>query len=209
MAQIRDWEHHRQMAIRLLEKRTGEGLSVWNARVAKARPKDKDALRAWLKAQGVDGYAAMLLVMERFGYPDYATATSAELVDAQSEGRPALRKIYDRIIKAATSLGDVAVQTRKTYVSLVTPRRTFARVQPAKDHVKLALRLDGRKPGGRLSRSRVHDTMAVEVALSSSSDVDKDVIALLREAYEESEPNRGSSRPSLHDLPEEAAGRKG
>jgi len=186
MAQIRDWEHHRQMSIRLLEKRTGEGLAVWNARIAKAKPKDKDALRAWLTTQGVDGYARMLLVMERFGYPDYATASSDDLVDAQYAGRPALRKVYDRVITAASGLGDVVVQTRKTYVSLVAPRRTFARVQPAKDHVKLALRLEGRKPGGRLTRSKVHDTMDVEVMLAAAAEVDKDVIALMREAYEES-----------------------
>lgn len=186
MAQIRDWEHHRQMSIRLLETRTGEGLAVWNARVAKQRPKNKDALRAWLTSQGVDGYARMLLVMEHFGYPEYATASADQLVDAQYEGKPQLRKVYDKIIKAASRLGDVTVQTRKTYVSLVSPRRTFARVQAAKDHVKVALRLEGRRPGGRLQRSKVHEDMPVEFTLAGPADVNAEAIALLREAYEES-----------------------
>lgn len=185
MAQIRDWEHHRQMSIRLLEKRTGEGLAVWNARVAKQRPKDKDALRAWLTSQGVDGYARMLLVMERFGYPGYATASADQLVDAQYEGRPRLRKVYDRIIKAASRLGDVTVQARKTYVSLVSPRRTFARVQAAKTRVDLALRLEGRRPGGRLQPSKVHDSMPLQVSFDAPADVDAEALALLREAYEE------------------------
>ncbi|HEX6323090.1 MAG TPA: DUF5655 domain-containing protein [Vicinamibacterales bacterium] len=186
MAKIRDWEHHRRNSIRLLEERTGKGLAVWNARIAKHRPKDKAALRAWLTSQGVDGYPRMLLIMERFGYPDYATRSADQLVDAQYEGRPQLRKVYDKVIAAASRLGDVTVQTRKTYVSLVTPRRTFARVQAAKDHVKVALRLDGRRPGGRLQRSKVHDGMPVEVALATPADVDAGAIALLREAYEES-----------------------
>jgi hypothetical protein len=184
--ETRDWQHQRTMWIRVLEKRTGASLAVWNARVAKQRPKDKAALAAWLSSQGVDGYAQDVLIMERFGYPDWVTTSGAELVNAQYEGRPELRKIYDKVIKTAAGLGEVAVQTRKTYVSLVAPRRTFARVQAAKDHVKLALKLEGRKPGGRLQRSKIHDGMAVEVALTKAADVDKEIAALMRAAYEES-----------------------
>jgi hypothetical protein len=41
-----------------------------------------------------------------------------------------LRPILNAILAAALELGEVIIQARKTYVSLVTPRRTFARVQP-------------------------------------------------------------------------------
>ena len=34
--------------------------------------------------QGVTGYPAMLLVMERFGYPDYLQATADELIEAST-----------------------------------------------------------------------------------------------------------------------------
>ena len=181
----RDWQHQRKMWIGVLESRSGESLATWNARVAKQRPKDRKALAAWLTSQGVTGYAQDVLIMERFGYPEWVTASATQLVDAQYEGRPALRKIYDKVIKTATGLGEVAVQTRKTYVSLVTPRRTFARVQAAKNHVKLALKLEKVKPGGRLQRSKIHEGMAVEVALAKAADVDKEVAALMRAAYEE------------------------
>src|SRR5207247_10963839 len=36
-----------------------------------------------LTKQGVIGYAQTLLVMERFGYPDFMTATADELMDGQ------------------------------------------------------------------------------------------------------------------------------
>ncbi len=57
-------------------------------------------------------------------------------------------------------LGGVIIQARKTFVSLVSPRKTFARVQATtKNRVGLGLRLEGQKPIGRLRPSRIHETM--------------------------------------------------
>lgn len=50
----------------------------------------------------VTGHALVLLVMERFGYPDSVTPTADQLVDAQYAGRHHLRPIYDAILDAAT-----------------------------------------------------------------------------------------------------------
>jgi hypothetical protein len=75
----------------------------------------------------VIGYAQSLLVMERFGYPDFVSATADQLVAGQYTDRPQLRPIFEAIIAAAQRLGAV-VQVRKTYVSLLAPRRSFARV---------------------------------------------------------------------------------
>jgi hypothetical protein len=107
-----------------------EGLVVWNKRINSRRVSDEGSLRAWLTAQHVTGYAQSLLVMERFGYPDFITASADELVGAQYADRAALRPIYEAVISAALQAGEVVTEARKTYVSLVTPRRTFARVQP-------------------------------------------------------------------------------
>lgn len=185
MAMPRSWEAHRQQIVRLLEKRTGEGVAEWNARIAKVKPRDEKALRAWLSKQGVDGYPQTLLVLERFGYPDYLTASADELIDGQYAKRPELRPVYDKLIATLEKLGDVEVQARKTYVSILTPRRTFARVQASKDRVQIALRLDGRKPGGLLERSNVHDSMPVQLSFASAREIDAKAVAVLREAYEE------------------------
>jgi hypothetical protein len=83
-------------------------------------------------------------------------------------------------------LGEVIIQARKTYVSLVTRRRTFARVQPTtRTRVDLGLRLEGQKPGGRLQPSRIHETMQVQIGLTSPEEVDDEVLAWLRKAYEQ------------------------
>lgn len=186
MTKTRDWQRNREMWVRVLEKQTGEGVGVWNRRIGKQRLRDERSLRAWLTGQGVTGYAQSLLVMERFGYPDFVLATADQLIEQQYADRPHLRPIYDTIVEAATRCGEVIIQARKTYVSLVSPRRTFARVQPTtKTRVDLGLRLDGRRPRGRLQSSRIHETMRLQVSLAAPDEVDADVQKWLRQAYAE------------------------
>jgi hypothetical protein len=174
------------MSARQLEQRTGQGVEAWNRRIQAEGFDDEKSLRAWLAKEGVTGYAQTLLVMERFGYPDLFVATADELIAGQYADRPHLRPIFDAIITAASALGEVTIQTRKTYVSLVTPRRTFARVQPTtRDRVDLGLRLDGQKPGGRLVPSRIQETMQVQIGLTSPEQVDAEVLDWLQKAYEQ------------------------
>jgi hypothetical protein len=143
MAQTRDWQDMKTMSARLLQERTGQDVDTWNRRIRKEKISAEPQLRAWLTKHGVTGYAQSLLVMERFGYPDFLLATADELIQGQYADRPQLRPIFDAIIAAAAGLGAVTIQTRKTYVSLVSPRRTFARVQPTtKNRVDLGLRLE-------------------------------------------------------------------
>jgi hypothetical protein len=182
----RDWQRNRDMWVRVLENRTGEGVDAWMRRIRARRIRNEQDLRLWLTKEGVTGYAQSLLVMERFGYPDFLRATADELIEQQYEDRPHLRPIYDAIVSAAGQCGEVVVQARKTWVSLVTPRRTFARVlAPTRARVDLGLRLENRRPGGRLQRSRIHETMPLQVSLTRVAEVDSGVVRWLQQAYDE------------------------
>ena len=186
MSRIRDWGAMKEMCARLLKERTGEDVDTWNQRIRRAELKDESELRAWLAAKDITGYAQRLLVMERFGYPDFLLASADELVDGQYADRPQLRPIYDAIIVAAGGLGEVVIQARKTYVSLVSPRRTFARIQPTtKSRVDLALRLDERMPSGRLQPSKIHETMKLQISLSTVEEVDSEVLDWMQLAFDE------------------------
>jgi hypothetical protein len=67
----------------------------------------------------------------------------------------------------------------------VTPKRTFARVQPTtKNRVDLGLRLEGQAPGGRLQPSRIHETTPLQISLSSVEEFDSEVLEWLSKAYE-------------------------
>jgi hypothetical protein len=183
MTTIRDWQENRAMWVRVLEKQTNQKLEPWNRVVRETLITNEHDLRAWLTDHGVTGYAQTLLVMERFGYPDFLTATAEELIARQYEGRSHLRTIYDAIIDAARECGAIIIQARKTYVSLVAPRRTFARIKPVRNQVDLGLRLKKCEPIGRIEPARIHHTMTVQIGLTSLQDVDPKVRYLLTQAY--------------------------
>ena len=186
MSQLLDWRHFNAQHARLLERQTGEGLAIWNARIAELNPPDEAALRAWLAERGITGYARGLLVRERFGHPDFLTATADELVDGQYADRPDLRAIYDAILLAVEDFGPVTVQTRKGYVSLVGPKRTFARVIPAtRTRLDVGVRLDEGKASPRLTPSRIHETMRWQLSLSTLADLDEEALRLLKLAYDQ------------------------
>jgi hypothetical protein len=186
MQEVRDWQQNKAMWIRVLEESTGETVEAWNRRIQREGFREEQSLRTRLAQQGVTGYAQTLLVMERFGYPDFITASADQLIDGQYADRPHLRPIFDTIIHAASALGEISIQARKTYVSLVSPRRTFARVPPTtKTRLDLALRLAGQQPGGRLRPSTIHATMKLQISLTSVDEVDAEVLSWLRQAYEE------------------------
>lgn len=189
MVRVKSWDEMRAWQIELLERATGEGLDTWKGWIADAglAAGDEAGLRAWLKERGVSGYAQMLLVHETFGYPEFLLKSADQLVEEQYADRPQLRPILDAVLSVAAGLGDeVTIQARKTYVSLVGPRRTFAVVRATtKKRVDLGLRLDGARPDGRLlaAKGLGNDTINVRVALTDPSEVDAEVEALLRRAY--------------------------
>lgn len=184
------WAEMRESITRALIRDTRHDLAWWNERMAAQQAiADEEALRAWLSSEGVTGYQQMLLVMERFGYPDYLLASADELLDGLYADRPQLRPILDAVVAATHALGPVDVQARKTYTALLTPRRTFAAVRPTtRTRIDLVLRLDGATPGGRLldGRNSAGGGLNVRVALQTVADLDDEALDLLRRAYEAS-----------------------
>jgi hypothetical protein len=138
------------------------------------------------------------------------TAEAEQLISGQYADRPHLRPVLDAVLALLPALGPVTVQARKTQVSLVCPRRTFAWVQPTTKHrVDLGLRLAeaepaGRAgpagPAGRLRAARDLGAATVRIPLSEPGDVDDEVLGWLRGAYDENTapppPRRPARRPA-------------
>lgn len=120
------------------------------------------------------------------GRPDFVTADDSQLIDDQYADRPNLRPVLDAVLAALPALGPVTVQPRKTFVSLVTPRRTFAVVQATtRKRVDLGLRLDGTEPHGRLLTARDIGAATMRIELGSPEDFDDEAAGWLRRAYEQ------------------------
>jgi Domain of unknown function (DUF5655) len=183
----KDWREMMADHARLLEKRTGHGVAEWNERVAARGAVTEPELRAWLGTQGVTGYPQNLLVFEKFGYPDFLTASADELIDAQYADRPQLRPVLAAILLVIGGLDGAVVQARKTKISLTTPKRKFAEcAATTRTRVDLFLRIDGEKPSGRLrdAAPREGDVMNLKVALTDPTDVDDEVARALHRAFE-------------------------
>ena len=184
--QTRDWRQHTGWIADLLTRRTGHDLEAWKVRIAAQSFTSEASLRAWLAEQGVTGYPQMLLVMERFGYPDFLLAGADELIEGQYADRPGLRLILDAILTRAASFGELTIQARKGYVSLLTPKRTFAAVQPTtRARVDLGLKLKNPQMRGRFAANSAMGSSVVNarIPLACVDEVDDEVEGWLRQAY--------------------------
>lgn len=188
MAEPRSWTAMWDEYGRRLEEETGDDVGTWNARIRAEAPEDEQGLRAWLDDRDVTGYQQSLLVMERFGYPDFLQMSDAELIDGQYEDREHLRPILDHLLSVVSERHpEVEIVGRKGYVPLHTPRRQFAVVKATtKTRVDLGLRLDGEEPQGRLvpARSLANETINLRIPLEDGDEVDEEVVSWLDEAWE-------------------------
>jgi hypothetical protein len=125
---------------------------------------------------------------------------SEQLIGKQYADRPQLRPVLDAVLAALPALGPVSVQARGTYVSLVSPRRTFAVVQATtKSRVDLGLRLASLPPGGRVCAAKNLGQTTARIPLTSPEEVDEEVLGWLRLAYEQNTapaPPRQARRPA-------------
>lgn len=206
---VKSWQEMRDSCARLLHDRTGQDVGAWRERISAAAQEDRaseSALRKWLSAQGVTGYAQALLVWETFGYPEFLVADAGQLIDKQYADRQHLRPVFDAVVAMLPALpGPVTVQARGTIVSLVSPRRTFAVLKPTtKSRVDLGLRLNGAEiSGGRIAPARDLGQATVRIPLTSPGEVDDEVRAWLTKAYDENTmPSaRESKRPAARPKP--------
>jgi Family of unknown function (DUF5990)/Domain of unknown function (DUF5655) len=141
--------------------------------------------------------------------PGLLSPEAEQLIGGQYADRPHLRPILDAVLAAVPALGEVTVEARRTLVSLVSPRRTFAVVQATtKNRVDLGLRLDtprreDLKPGDRLQAARDLGAATVRIALTEPAELDDEALGWLRRAYEQNTaPPPPRRKPAPRPRPE-------
>ena len=144
--------------------------------------------------------------------PGSLSPEAVELINGQYADRPHLRPILDAVLAALAALGPVTVEARRTLVSLVTPRRTFAIVQATtRNRVDLGLRLngpdglDGPEQGRRLLPAKNLGATTVRIALTDPADLDDVALGWFRLAYEQNTaPPPPRRKPAPRPKPEPA-----
>ena len=171
-----------------LAANTGKTLDQWVSIVKRSGKSKHGEVVSWLKAEhGIThGYANLIA---HTAFKSDAAAQAAGGVDLVSEmfagNKAALRPIFDAIMKAVRAFGPFEETPKKGYLSL---RRStqFATLHPSTaTRFDVGIKLKGVPPSGRLEPAGSWNGMVSHrVRLESASQVDKELIGWLKQAYE-------------------------
>jgi len=174
--------------IQNLPEKTGKSLEEW-LKITRASGLDKHGqiLKMLKTDHGMTHGFANLVAMKSL--QTGVEPSQDDLVEAQYAGAKAdLRPIYEAIAAAVTEFGDdVEISPKKAYVSL-RRNKQFGIVQPStKTRVDVGINLEGVDPTDRLETSGSFNAMVSHrVRLTEESQVDTELIAWLRQAYDAS-----------------------
>ena len=177
-----------QTQIRNIEAQTGKSLDeLIRDGLATGIAKHRELLAYFTNEYGLTyGNANVLAILTRDRMKG-AAGEEENFVNAQYEGKGSLRPIYDALIAAIESFGDdVEIAPKRTYVRL-RRKKQFGLIQPSTaTRVDVGINLKGVEPAGRLEKSGSFNSMVTHrVRLSDAAEVDHDLIAWLRQAYDQ------------------------
>jgi hypothetical protein len=169
---------------RNIEAQTGKSVAAWSEVIARQGLARHGQIVAWLKADHAlsHGYANHI-AKKALAAP---VAAGDDPVAPLFEGKEGLRPLYDALVSAARAFGDdVEIAPKKANVS-VRRAKQFALLQPTtKTRLDLGLILKGVEPIGRLEASGSFNAMFTHrVRLETLADIDAEVLAWLRAAYD-------------------------
>jgi len=174
-----------QTMINNMPEKTGKSLDQWKKILkGKAFAKHSEGVKYLKTEHGVThGFANTIVTLSKED-----NSTSDDLVTNQYKGKESLIPIYEKLIKVVGKLGDdVTITPKKTSVSIIR-KRQFVLIKPAtKARIDLGFKLKDKPTTERLENSGPFGTMCTHrVKLSDPSEVDKELQAWIKEAYDRS-----------------------
>lgn len=166
-----------------LLKNTGKSVDQWADLVRKSGiAKHGDQMKLLKETHGLGHGYANLICHTAKGTLD---APEDDLLAGQYAGREALRPLYDALESHARKLGkDVDISPKKTSVAF-RRSKNFAVVTPAsKTRIDLGLNLKGMAPTARLLEEKAGSMCTHKVRLESTADLDAELKAWLKAAYD-------------------------
>ncbi len=177
-----------QTQIRNIEAQTGKSLDeLIAAGLATGLTKHKELQAFFTDQYGLTyGNANTITIFTRDKQKG-AAGEEENFVDAQYADKKApLRPLYDTLIAAVQGFGDdVEIAPKRTYVSL-RRKKQFGLIQPGPGRVDVGINLKGIEPAGRLEKSGSFNAMCTHrVRVTAPDDIDADLLAWLRNAYDQ------------------------
>lgn len=175
-----------QTMIGNMPEKTGKSLEEWKTILkAKGFAKHGEAMKFLKGEHGVThGFANTIVALSKD-----TGDTPDDLVVNQYKGKEGLKPIYDKLIEVVGKFGSDVVKTPKKGSVSIIRKKQFALIKPAtKTRIDLGLKLKDKPTTDRLGNSGPFGTMCTHrVQISSASEVDKELIEWLQEAYQKAE----------------------
>jgi predicted transport protein len=174
-----------QTMINNMPEKTGKSLEEWT-KILKANNFEKhgEAVKFLKTEHGVThGFANTIVTLSK----DYQESPNDVLTN-QYKGKEDLMPIYKKLIDEILNFGsDITKTPKKDSVSMIR-KRQFALIKPAtKTRIDLGLKIKGKPTTERLENSGPFGTMCSHrVRISTVDEVDAELVAWLKEAYEKS-----------------------
>lgn len=170
-----------------MAEKTGKPLDAWLKIVAKTKLQKHGEIVSMLKTEHAMTHGFAILVAHKALASDAGSHDGDDLLAAQYAGAKAgLKPIYDKLAKIIEGFGkDVEFAPKKAYMSLRRSKQ-FGLIQPSTaTRLDLGLNLKGVAPAGKLEAAGSWNAMCSHrVKLATAADVDKEVIAWLKQAYD-------------------------
>ncbi|RMA58063.1 DUF4287 domain-containing protein [Ulvibacter antarcticus] len=171
-----------QTMIDNMPEKTGKSLKEWKA-VLKTMTfaKHSEAVN-FLKSEHkvTHGFANTIVSLSK-----EENNSPEDLVQNQYKGKESLFSIYEDLLKIVKKFGaDVTITPKKTSVSIIR-KKQFALIKPAtKTRIDLGLKIKDKPITNRLENSGPFGSMCTHrVQLTETSQLDKELILWLKEAY--------------------------
>ena len=181
----------RDTQLKNILSKTGKSLDQVRALIRGSRLTKHGEIRTMLGAKLGLGYgdantlAHFALASDGQSAAQVAGASMADVLDGIYAGPKAvLRPIHEKVTGAASKFGPFESVPKKGYVSL-RRQKQFAMVGPGtKGRLEIGLNMKGLKPSSRLIAVPPGGMCQYKVFLTSAKEVDKELVAWLRTAYQ-------------------------
>jgi hypothetical protein len=175
-----------QSQLRNIETTYSRSIDEWIALIEASGLTRHGEIVAMLKTQhGLSHGAANRVALAAIDARKPASADRDPEAALYAGDKSALLPIHARLMAVTNGLGsDIEVAPKKGYLSL-RRRKQFAMIKPAAKHVDLGLIVPGRAAAGRLESAATFNALFTHrVRVRSAADVDDELGAWLREAYD-------------------------
>lgn len=169
----------------LLEK-TGKPLDYWIKVVRQSGIEKHLEIINFLKAKHGLTYGFANFVALKAKKSDAASMADTDLLTSQYKGKEPLKLIYEKLIGEIKMLGsDITITPKKDSVSIIR-KKQFALIKPATiNRIDLGLKIKDKPISERLQDSGPFGSMCSHrVILTTTSEVNKELLGWLNEAYQ-------------------------